>query len=79
MQKLSDWKLARKIQNSSRRGVILGLTIAAVVCLITAGIIIKLRWLRKNFGHMHYNLDDFGDDCDCDENGCAITSEKDFV
>ena len=83
MSKLTEWKLAQKINDSERRGLILGLTIAAALILITVGIIIKVRLLKKHLGCLHCDVDDLGDEFadedDCDENGCCYTSEKDFV
>jgi len=39
--------------------------------------------MKKKFDCLHYDLDDLDEaddvDCDCDENGCSYTSEKDFV
>ena len=86
MSKISDWKLAQKLQASNKRGLILGLTIGIVVCLIVVAIVVKICWLKKKFDCLHYDLDDLDgefDDldglCDCDESGCSYTSEKDFV
>ena len=84
MRKISEWKLAQKLQASNKRGLIIGLTIGAVICLIVAAVIVKVHWLKKKFDCLHYDLDDMddtieGDACDCDENGCSYTSDKDFV
>jgi len=84
MCKISEWKLAKKLQASNKRGLIIGLSIGILVCLIVAGAIIKICWLKKKFECLHYNLDDLDgelddDDCECDENGCSYTSERDFV
>ena len=83
MRKISEWKLAQKMQASNKKGLIVGLTIGIVVCLIVAGILIKMCWLKKKFECLHYDLDDldgeFDELCDCDESGCSYTSEKDFV
>jgi len=82
MDRLTEWKLAEKLNASNRKGIILGLTIAAVVVLVVAAVIIKIRWV-KNHCCMGCDHDDFGDDFldeeDMDENGCCYTSEKDFV
>ena len=82
MSKLSEWKLAQKIQASGTRGVIIGLAVAALVCLIVAVVIIKGRWikccLRKHFSYFGgsdlLDINDGGE-----EEGCCYTSEKDFV
>ena len=75
MSKLSDWKVAERIRASGRRGVIIGLSIAALVCLIVAVIIIKARWLRRHFGccGADYSVSEG------EEEGCCYTSDKDFV
>ena len=82
MSKISNWKLAKKLQASNKRGLIVGLTIGIIVCLMIAGAIVKLCWLKKKFECLHYDLDDMDgefDDCDCDESGCSYTSDRDFV
>ena len=85
MRKISDFKLAKKIKSSKHRGLMIGLAIGIIVCLVIAGAVIKICWLKKKFGCLHYDLDDIdvefdeSDDCDCDDNGCSYTSEKDFV
>jgi len=82
MSKLTESKLAQKLQASEYRGVIIGLGIAALVILIVIGTIVKVRLLKKSFECLHCDMDELGEDFvdeDCDENGCAYTSEKDFV
>ena len=85
MRKISECKLARKLQASNNRGLLIGLAIGITICLVAAGILIKLCWLKRKFECLHYDLDDLDDldgeydDCDCDETGCSYTSEKDFV
>ena len=81
MYKISEWKLAQKLQASKHRGLIIGLTIGVLVCLMIVGAIIKICWLKKKFGCLHYEIDgEFSEDlCECDENGCSYTSDKDFV
>ena len=75
MSKLSEWKLAQKIQASGRKGVIIGLAVAALICLLVAVCIIKCRWLRKHCGWFGGSgLMDVNDGDDC-----CYTSEKDFV
>ena len=73
MSKLSQWKLAERIQASGRKGIIMGLAIAALICLLVAVAIIKCRWLKKHFGCCGGDLLDVGED------DCCYTSEKDFV
>ena len=77
MSKLADLKLAEKIQASGRRGVIVGLALAALICLTVAAVIIKCRWLKKHFGCCGGDIADI--DGGCEEDGCCYTSEKDFV
>ena len=85
MSKICDFKLAQKLMESKHRGLMIGLAIGIIVCLIVVGLIIKICWLKKKFECLHYDLDDLDceldetEDCDCDENGCSYTSEKDFV
>ena len=89
MSKPNEWKLVQKIQASERRGIILGLVIAVTVLAITTIAIVKYRWIKNKMECLHYDLDDLDDDFDdddddddehcCDENGCCIASDKDFV
>jgi len=79
MSKLSEWKLAQKIQASGRRGIIIGLAIAAVICLIVAVGIIKMRWLKKHFGCLQCDVDELGDEFADDGENCCYGTEKDFV
>ena len=84
MPKISEYGLAQKLMKSKQRGLIIGVTIGVVVCLVAIAACIKFCWLKKKFDCMHYDLDDLDcccDDegCDCDDNGCSYTSEKDFV
>ncbi|MCL2372568.1 MAG: hypothetical protein FWC78_04105 [Defluviitaleaceae bacterium] len=77
MNKISEWRLARKLQASGRRGIIVGLAIAALVCLIIAIVIIKMKWIKTHFGCCSMLEDDFVDD-DCCEEGCDFDGEGDF-
>ncbi|MCL2216869.1 MAG: hypothetical protein FWB91_07585 [Defluviitaleaceae bacterium] len=82
MNKLSEWKLAQKIQDSKHKGVIIGLAIAFLIIAIVVITIVKIRLLKKGFACLQCDIDDmddFIDEDDCDENGCCYTSEKDFV
>ena len=83
MNKLTEWKLAQKIDESGRRGVIIGLAIAALVVATVVITILKVRCLKKQFGCLHCDVDELGDDFvdadGCDENGCCYTNENDFV
>ena len=83
MRKISEWKLAQKLQASNKKGLIIGLSIGVLVCIVAA-VIFKCCCFKKKFDCLHYDLDDLDDDmddldCDCDENGCSYTSDKDFV
>ena len=75
MKKLAELKLAQKIQASGRKGVIVGLAIAAVVCIGVAFVVIKMNWIKKQFGCLHCEVDSLGDDF-IDEDDAY---EKDFV
>jgi len=89
MCKISEWKLAKKLQASNKQGLIIGISIGVLVCLVIVAVIVKFFWLKKKFDYLHYDLDDLddldgefedeNDLCDCDENGCSYTSDKDFV
>jgi len=89
MRKISDFGLAQKLMNSKKRGLIIGIAIGVFVCLIAIAAVIKFVWLKKKFECLHYDLDGLDDmecefadldgECDCDENGCSYTSDKDFV
>ena len=79
---MTEWNVARKIQASKHSGLVLGLAIAAMVCLIVAAVIIKIHWLKKVFSchcDMDFLEDDFMEDDCCDEHGCRLANEKDFV
>ncbi|MCL2361701.1 MAG: hypothetical protein FWC73_07810 [Defluviitaleaceae bacterium] len=85
MRKICDFKLAEKLQASNKKGLIIGLSIGVLIALIAA-CIYKCCCMKKKFDCLHYDLDDFDDlddmddeICDCDENGCNYTSDKDFV
>ena len=85
MLRISNWKLAQKLHASNKRGLIIGLAVGVVVCLVIAAVVVKCCCKKRKLDCLHYDLDDLdcefdhGDDCDCDENGCSYTSEKDFV
>ena len=74
MNKLAEWKLAQKIQASGRKGVVVGLSIAALICLVVAAVILKARLLNKGLGCF------LGETPEGEaEEGCCYTNEKDFV
>ena len=77
MSRLSEWKLAQKIQASGRKGIIIGLAVAALICLLVAVCVIKCKWLRKYFGC--FGGSDMLDANDGGDDDCCYTSEKDFV
>ena len=82
MYKLSSCKLAQKLQASNKQGMIIGISIGIIVCLVVVGLIIKCCCLKKKHDCMYYDLEDFDCDLDevaCNENGCSYTSDKDFV
>jgi len=78
--KLSNWKLAKKLQLSNKRGVITGLIIALLVIAIVVAVIVKLQWFKKLFGcgECEFELDDEFD-LAFEEDGGVFTSEEDFV
>ena len=79
MRKISEWKLAEKLQASNRRGVIIGICIAVLIIVAVVVVVAKINWLKKTFGCC--DCDDFDeyhlDDDDLDESGYA--NDKDFV
>ena len=77
MSKLSEWKLAQKIHASGRKGIIIGLAVAALICLLVAICVIKCKWLRRHFGW--FGGSDLLDVNDGSGDDCCYTSEKDFV
>ena len=80
MTKLSNWKLAKKLRASNKKGVITGLVIAAVVLTLVIVAIVKIQWIKKQLGVGEDEFD-FEDDFDLefDEDGGVYTSESDFV
>ncbi|MCL2377894.1 MAG: hypothetical protein FWC77_02095 [Defluviitaleaceae bacterium] len=85
MRKISEFGLAQKLMKSKKRGLIIGVGAGILICLVVVAAIVKFCWLKKKFECLHYDLDDMDcefddeDDCDCGDNGCSYTSEKDFV
>jgi len=85
MNSLSEWKVAQKIQASGKKGIIIGLLIAGLIILAVVGTIVKIYLIKKHFGCLNCDMDDFDDcccgkdDCDCDEDGCCYTEDKDFA
>ena len=84
MCRISECKLAQKLQACDKKGLAVCLTVSILACLVIVGIIVKICCLKKKFECLEdcCNYDcEFEDDevCDCDENGCSYTSEKDFV
>jgi len=63
--KIPNWKLAQKLQSSNKKGIITGLIIAVFVIAIVAAIIIKMQWLKKQFGCLDCDID-LDDDFDLD-------------
>jgi len=80
MSKLTELKLAKKLQASNKCGIITGVIVAlAVIGLITV-IIVKMRYLKKHFGCLECEMDMQDDDFDMDfEEDGVYTSESDFV
>lgn len=83
MNNLSNWTLAQKIQSSGRRGMVVGMCIAILLIVAVVITVIKIRWIKKILScccnHDEFDDDYYLDTDDLDENGCAYTSEKDFV
>jgi flagellar basal body-associated protein FliL len=81
MTKLSGWNLMQSLQASKRRGIIIGIIITILVIVALVAIIATKIYLFKKLGCFCCDCDDdyYFDSDDLDENGCAYTSEKDFV
>jgi len=86
MTSLNEWKIAQSLRDSGRRGIIIGICIAVLVIIAIATVVVlKICWLKKNGCFCcNCDCDDYGDEYyvdsdELDENGCAYTSEKDFV
>jgi len=78
MSKLSEWKIAKKIEASGKKGIVIGLAIAAVILLVVVAIVVKTRWIKKQFGCLHCDVDELNDEF-CDDEECCYGTEKDFV
>jgi len=82
MSKISDWKLAEKLQASGRRGMIIGMCVAVLIIVAVILTIVKINWLKKTFGgcRCEHDLDD---EYYIDEDDIADrhypTSDRDFV
>ena len=83
MRRISEWKLAQKLQAHKKAGLVCGVAVGVVLCLVIIAAVVKVFWLKKKFSCVDYDMDvfesDFEEPCDCDDNGCSFTSEKDFV
>jgi len=86
MKKFCNFKLAERLQASNKKGLglIVGLSIGVIVALIV--VCVLKCCMKKKMEFLHYDLDELDeldelddDICDCDENGCNYTSDKDFV
>jgi len=78
MCKVSEWKLAQKLQdNQNKCAIITGVVVVLAIIGLVALIVVKMQWLKQQFGCMECDMDmldeDFMDDFDDD------ISEEDFV
>ena len=84
MSRLSEWKVAQKIQSSGKRGMVIGMCVAVLIIAVVIIAVVKINWLKSLFNggcccDDDYDDDDFFIDLDeMDENGCAYTSENDL-
>jgi hypothetical protein len=86
MTNFNEWKLAQKLQASGTRGMIIGICIAVLIIAAIVIAVVKICMLKRNYC-CDCEMDEFDEDYyldpdeieDIDENGCAYTSEKDFV
>jgi len=80
MSRLKEWKIAKKVAASGKRGIVVGILIAVFVLALVAVAIIKFSWIKKTFFcNSLDDLDDYYLDDDMDDDGLAYTSDKDFV
>jgi len=80
MSKISEWKLAQKLQNSNKKGIITGFIIAAVVIAIIVLVIVKIKCIKQYLGCDECDMDDLEDDFIDDlDDDVLYTSEADFV
>jgi len=70
--------MAQKFDVGNYHGLITGLMIAALVCMVIAAAIVKIYWLKRVFGCSCGVCEDCYDDGHCDEHGCRVTGEEDF-
>ena len=77
MNKLSDWSLAKKLQENKKAGIVTGILIALVVAAVIVAIIIKIRWLKAHFECQECDLDDDFELEFEDEDG-VFTIDEDF-
>ena len=89
MTSLNEWKMAQSLRESGRRGIIIGVCVTLLIVIAIATVIaLKICWLKKHGfcccdcdcdEYDDYGGDYYVDSDELDENGCAYTSEKDFV
>jgi hypothetical protein len=81
MSKLSEWKMAQKLNASGKRGMIIGMCVAIIIIVAVIIAIVKIKWVKKNLGYDmgEFDEDYYLDEDDIDENGCCYTDEKDFA
>ncbi|MCL2048960.1 MAG: hypothetical protein FWG87_09555 [Defluviitaleaceae bacterium] len=83
MTHLNEWKLAESLKESGRRDVVVGLCIAVLlITTLAVFLAIKIDWLKQRGFFCDcdgYDDDYYMDTDELDENGCAYTSERDFV
>jgi len=73
MSRFSNWKLAKKLQASNKKGLITGLIIAILVITLVVVVIMKLQWIKKQFGCLECDELDDDFDLDFEEDGVFAT------
>ena len=70
MSRLTESKLAQKLRDSNKAGIITGLVIAVVVITLVVVAIMKMQWIKKQFCRCDDDMFDedfdFDDDCTCE-------------
>jgi len=77
MNKLSDWSLAKKLQENKKAGIITGVLVALVVVALIVAIVLKVRWLKKQYECHECDLDD-DFELEFDDEDGVFTVDEDF-
>jgi len=76
MSKLTESRLACRLKECNRAGIITGLVIAVVVITLVVIAVMKMQWIKKQLGRVDCDDDMFDEDFDFEDD---CTCESDFV